>query len=68
MVLKRDIRLQFMMAREEIAAIDDFRFEHRLPNRSAAVRELVRIALVSRSVKEKKDVNDAVGSLSQKKY
>ena len=41
MILKRDIRIQFIMAPEELAAIDDFRFARRMPNRSAAVRELV---------------------------
>jgi hypothetical protein len=51
MALKRDLRLQIMMTREEIEAVDDFRFEHRLPNRSAAVRELVRVALASQKKK-----------------
>ena len=41
MILKRDIRIQFIMAPEELAAIDDFRFARRMPNRSAAVREVV---------------------------
>jgi metal-responsive CopG/Arc/MetJ family transcriptional regulator len=51
MALKRDLRLQITMTRPEIEAVDDFRFEHRLPNRSAAVRELIRVALASQKKK-----------------
>lgn len=53
MILKRDIRIQFIMAPEELAAIDDFRFARRMPNRSAAVRELVSIALAAHLVEDK---------------
>jgi len=38
-------RLQVMLSPEELAAIDDFRFKHRMPTRAAAVRELLRIGL-----------------------
>jgi hypothetical protein len=36
----------------EVKAIDDFRFEERLPTRTAAVRELLRLGLASRNAKE----------------
>ncbi|MEY9510382.1 hypothetical protein ABIF16_001113 [Bradyrhizobium elkanii] len=30
---------------EELAALDDFRFKHRMPTRAAAVRELLKLGL-----------------------
>jgi hypothetical protein len=39
--LRRPLRLQVMLLAGEIAAIDDFRFTHRLPSRAAAIRELL---------------------------
>ena len=38
---KRTEKIQFMLNDEEIKAIDDWRFEHRLPSRAAAIRELL---------------------------
>ena len=38
-------RFQVMLAREELAAIDNFRFERRMPSRAWAVRELLRRGL-----------------------
>ena len=38
---KRTEKIQFMLNDEEIRAIDDWRFEHRLPSRAAAIRELL---------------------------
>ena len=40
-------RLQVMLSPEELAAVDDFRFKHRMPTRAAAVRELLRLGLAS---------------------
>ncbi len=40
--LVRDERLQIMLSPEELAAVDNFRFHHRMPSRAAAVRELLR--------------------------
>jgi len=37
----REQRLQVMLDPEELRAIDNFRFNHRLPTRAAAVRELL---------------------------
>ena len=41
----RGERLQVMLAPDELAAVDDFRFKHRMPTRAAAVRELLRLGL-----------------------
>jgi hypothetical protein len=41
----RDERLQIMLNPEEMRALDDFRFEFRLPSRAAAVRELLKRGL-----------------------
>jgi hypothetical protein len=43
--LTRGERLQIMLSPEELAAIDDFRFNQRMPSRAAAVRELMGIGL-----------------------
>ena len=40
--LAREERLQIMLSPEELKAVDNFRFEHRMPSRAAAVRELLR--------------------------
>jgi hypothetical protein len=41
----RGERLQVMLSPEELTAIDDFRFQHRMPTRAAAVRELLKLGL-----------------------
>lgn len=38
---KRTEKIQVMLNDEEIRAIDTWRFEHRLPSRAAAIRELL---------------------------
>lgn len=43
--LSRETRLQIMLNEEELAAIDDWRFRHRMPSRAAAIRNLLNIAL-----------------------
>jgi len=43
----RGERLQVMLSPEELAAVDDFRFKHRMPTRAAAVRELLKAGLGS---------------------
>ncbi len=40
-VSKRTEKLQLMLSDEELKAIDDWRFENRLPSRAAAIRELI---------------------------
>jgi hypothetical protein len=43
--VERSERLQIMLNAEELAAVDDFRFQKRMPSRAAAVRELMRRGL-----------------------
>jgi hypothetical protein len=45
--LAREQRLQIMLTEEELRAIDDWRFDRRMPTRAAAVRELLRRGLDS---------------------
>ena len=42
---ERTERIQFKVSTDEIAAIDEFRFQTRVPNRATAIRELVRRGL-----------------------
>jgi hypothetical protein len=46
-------RLQIMLSPQELGALDDFRFKHRMPTRAAAIRELLRRGLATA---EKPDV------------
>ena len=50
MPLTRAERLQIMLSDEELAAVDDFRFKHRMPTRAAAVRELFRLGMASQGI------------------
>jgi hypothetical protein len=43
----RGERLQVMLSPDELAAVDDFRFKHRMPTRAAAVRELFKLGLAT---------------------
>jgi hypothetical protein len=43
--LERPERLQIMLTADELAALENWRFERRMPSRSAAVRELLRRGL-----------------------
>ena len=45
--LERPERLQIMLTADELAALENWRFEKRMPSRSAAVRELLRRGLAS---------------------
>ncbi|WP_033069221.1 hypothetical protein [Thalassospira australica] len=49
---KRTEKLQIMLDDEELKVIDDWRFEHRMPTRAAAIRELIRRGLVSEDLEE----------------
>jgi hypothetical protein len=40
--LTRGERLQIMLTDDELAALDNWRFEKRMPSRAAAVRELLK--------------------------
>ena len=45
--LAREERLQIMLSPEELRVLDSFRFEHRMPSRAAAVRELFRLGIAA---------------------
>jgi hypothetical protein len=45
--LIREQRLQIMLSPEELKAVDNFRFDHRMPSRAAAIRELLRYGLAA---------------------
>jgi hypothetical protein len=49
-------RLQLILTREELAALDDWRFANRMPTRAAAIRELLKRGMAVRL--------DGSGSLS----
>src|SRR5438552_17178064 len=42
MNMNRAERLQIILTAEELAALDDWRFAHRMPTRAAAIRELMK--------------------------
>jgi hypothetical protein len=44
---RREERLQIMLDADELHAVDTFRFQHRMPSRAAAVRELFRLGLAA---------------------
>lgn len=46
-VLNRGERLQLMLTKKEVAALDDWRFTKRMPSRASAVRELLRRGLAA---------------------
>jgi hypothetical protein len=45
--LERAERLQIMLNAEELLAVENWRFEKRMPSRAAAVRELLRRGLTA---------------------
>ncbi len=45
--LARGERLQIMLTDEELAALDDWRFDKRMPSRASAVRELLKRGLAA---------------------
>jgi hypothetical protein len=45
--LAREERLQIMLSPQELTVVANFRFEHRMPSRAAAVRELFRLGLAA---------------------
>jgi hypothetical protein len=49
--LMRPERLQIMLNPEELKAVDDFRFQSRMPSRAAAVRELLKRGLAAEGFK-----------------
>ncbi len=51
-VSKRTEKLQIMLSDEELRAIDDWRFQNRLPSRAAAIRELISRGLHTEEFRE----------------
>jgi hypothetical protein len=45
--LTRGERLQIMLTKEEVEALDNWRFQRRMPSRAAAVRELLKRGLAA---------------------
>ena len=45
--LERPERLQIMLSQEELEALENWRFDKRMPSRAAAVRELLRRGLAA---------------------
>jgi metal-responsive CopG/Arc/MetJ family transcriptional regulator len=43
----RGERLQIMLTEDELAAVDNWRFERRMPSRASAIRELLRRGLAA---------------------
>ncbi|MGF1624282.1 MAG: response regulator [Alphaproteobacteria bacterium] len=54
MATKRTEKLQILLDDAELEAIDEWRFEHYMPSRSAAVRALLHVALQARGPKSKR--------------
>ena len=42
---ERGERIQIMLSPEELVALDDFRFQNRMPSRASAIREILRRGL-----------------------
>jgi len=47
---KRTERLQIMHADVELQAVDDWRYDNRIPTRAAAIRELLRRGMVAENL------------------
>ena len=48
--LARGERLQIMLSDEELGALDDWRFNKRMPSRASAVRELLKRGLAAEGI------------------
>lgn len=47
MTVGRGERLQIMLTEDELAALDDWRFDRRMPSRASAIRELLKRGLIA---------------------
>ena len=65
---RRVERLQLMLADDELSALDDWRFSHRMPSRAAAIRELLRRGLAAEgfSLANKQTKSKEFGMLAPK--
>lgn len=57
----RSVRLQIMLDRDELQAIDDWRYSHRMPSLAAAIRDLIRRGLSSGNVACENVGRDEIG-------
>jgi hypothetical protein len=57
--LSRETRLQIMLDDAELAAIDDYRFQNRIPSRAAAVRQLLRLGMQALGVEPNRGMRSA---------
>lgn len=48
--LSRQERLQIMLTEDELTALDNWRFERRMPSRASAIRELLRLGLLAEGI------------------
>lgn len=51
-MVDRGERLQIMLTQEELRALDDWRFAHRMPSRAAAIRDLLKRGLGAEGAKK----------------
>lgn len=49
--LERPERLQIMLSTEELEALENWRYEKRMPSRAAAIRELLRLGLAAEGIR-----------------
>jgi len=52
---KRSERLQILLATAELEAIDDWRYDHHIPSRAAAIRVLLRRGLEAQNLEDPAD-------------
>ncbi|MCG7509390.1 hypothetical protein [Mesorhizobium retamae] len=48
--LERAERLQIMLSSDELEALENWRYEKRMPSRAAAIRELLRLGLAAEGI------------------
>jgi hypothetical protein len=48
-----------MLSPEELVAVDNFRFQHRMPTRAAAVRELLKMGLATKGMDAKANLKSS---------
>lgn len=53
--LTRGERLQIMLTKEELEALDNWRFTKRMPSRAAAIRELLKRGLTAEGFNQARD-------------
>lgn len=61
----KDVRLPVMVTRSEAAAIDDWRFENRIPTRAEAIRTLIQRGLNGQAV-PRCSVDTTVGAVASR--